>query len=127
MTAARTSRGSSPRDVDCPPAPDGCAASAGEPCLSHGGTRVRNSFHRARTARWEQTRIDRHPAVRLVIDAAKTRRGLHGTHVAELLDEHGHTTQAEQIRDAVRAAHGHLSAKQAAALLLDTAEGGERR
>lgn len=127
MAATRTSRGSSPRDVDCPPAPDGCAAYAGEPCLSHGGTRVRYSFHRARTDRWEQARIDRYPAVRLVVDAAKARRGLHGKHVAELLDEHGHTTEAEQIRTAVRAANGHLSAKQAAALLLDTAEGGESR
>jgi len=117
----------SPRDVDCPPAPNGCAATAGAPCLSHGGTRVRSSFHLARRAVWNQARIGNNPAVRLVLDAAKERRGMHGSHAAELLEEHGYTAEAEWIRREVRAANGHLSAKQAAQVLLDAAEAGESR
>ena len=120
-----TGRTPSPRDVDCRPDAGGCAATAGEPCLSHGGTRVRTQFHQTRRAAWNQKRINANPAVRLILDAAKQRRGMHGSHAAELLDEHSYTAEAERVRHEVSAAHGHLSAKQAAALLLDHAEGGE--
>ncbi|MFC4506599.1 MULTISPECIES: hypothetical protein [Streptomyces] len=114
----------SPRTVDCPPPPDGCAATAGEPCLSHGGTRVRHSFHQARTAAWEAARIAAVPAANLIFDA-KARRGMHGKDAAELLDKNGYSVEAEQLRRAVSEAHGHMSARQAIAFLVDHAEGGE--
>jgi hypothetical protein len=114
--------------VPCPPAPDGCGSPVGELCTSHSGTRVRrDSVHQARTAAWTSGRIDANPAVRLILDMAKTRRGMHGKHAAELLDEHGYTDAAERIRRAVSERNGLMSAKQAAALILDEAEGGESR
>lgn len=115
-----------PLAVPCPPAPDGCGSPVDELCTSHGGTRVRlDSVHQARTAAWNQAQIDGNPAVRLILDAAKARRGMHAKHAAELLDEHGHTAEAERIRRAVSDRNGLMSAKQAAALILDEAEGGE--
>ncbi|MGW0536297.1 zinc finger domain-containing protein [Streptomyces sp. NPDC003032] len=111
-----------PLAVACPD----CGSAAGELCTSHGGTRARNSqVHRGRSAAWNQARIDGNPTVRLILDATKTRRGMHGTHAAELLDAHGHTTEAERIRRALSEQNGLLSAKQAAALILDEAEGGK--
>ncbi|MEH0490607.1 hypothetical protein QBA78_36745 [Streptomyces scabiei] len=111
-----------PLAVACPD----CGSAAGELCTSHGGTRARNSqVHQGRSAAWNQARIDDNPAVRLILDATKTRRGMHGTHAAELLDAHGHTAKAERIRRAVSERNGLLSAKQAAALILDEAEGGK--
>ncbi|WP_128378505.1 hypothetical protein [Streptomyces cavernae] len=56
-------------------------------------------------------------AAQLIREAAKTRRGMHGKHAAELLDQHGHSEEAEVIRRAVVERSGHLSAKQAADLL----------
>ncbi|GAA1111947.1 hypothetical protein [Streptomyces javensis] len=56
-------------------------------------------------------------AAQLILDAVQTRRGMHGRHAADLLAEHGYVEEAERIRVEVRARHGHLSAKQAAALL----------
>ncbi|MEV0443586.1 hypothetical protein AB0I84_23430 [Streptomyces spectabilis] len=108
--------------VACPD----CGSTTGELCTSHSGTRARNSqVHRGRSAAWNQARIDGNPAVRLILDATKTRRGMRGTHAAELLDAHGHTAEAERIRRAVSELNGLLSAKQAAALILDEAEGGK--
>lgn len=113
-----------PLTVACPD----CGSPAGQLCTSHGGTRARNSqVHRARTAAWEQARIDGNPAVRLILDAARERRGMHGKHAAELLDAHGYTAEAARIRRAVSERNGLLSAKQAAALILDEAEGGAAR
>lgn len=82
-------------------------------------------MHRGRTAAWNQARIDGNPAVRLILDAAKTRQGMHGKHAAELLEAHGHTAEAERIRCAVSERNGLLSAKQATALILDEAERGK--
>ncbi|MDX3020111.1 zinc finger domain-containing protein [Streptomyces acidiscabies] len=111
-----------PLAVACPD----CGSPADQLCTSHGGTRVRNSqVHRGRTAAWNQARNDGNPAVRLILDAARERRGMHAKHAAELLDTRGHTAEAERIRRAVSERNGLLSAKQAAALLLDEAEGGE--
>ncbi|MEV4033425.1 zinc finger domain-containing protein [Streptomyces umbrinus] len=118
-TAMTATPNQSPRTVACPPAPKGCGALVGEPCTSHRGTRERHDFHQARTAAWTTSRIDANPAVRLILDAAKTRRGMHGKHAAELLDGHGYTAEAECIRRAVSDRNGLMSAKQAAALLLD--------
>ncbi|MET7475115.1 hypothetical protein ABZT17_12245 [Streptomyces sp. NPDC005648] len=120
-----TTQENSPRRVDCPAPPLGCAASAGTPCLSHGGTRARSTFHQARTAAWNAARFAAAPAAKLVVDAAANRSIRHGKHAAELLDEHGYTAEAELIRKAVSDRHGLMSAKQAAVLLLDQAEGGE--
>ncbi|MGW6910273.1 hypothetical protein [Streptomyces sp. NPDC054940] len=117
-----------PLAVACPPAPDGCGSHAGQLCTSHGGTRARNSqVHRARTDAWEAQRLAANPAAKLVADAARERRGMHGKHAAELLDEHGHTAEADRIRRAVSECNGLLSAKQAAALILDEAESGGSR
>lgn len=115
---------SSPRTVDCPPPPLGCAATAGEPCLSHGGTRVRHSFHQARTAAWEAARIAAVPAARLVADAVAERRIRHAQHAVTLLREHGHQTEADKLQSEVRARNGLMSAKQSATFLLDEAEKG---
>ncbi|MEV1042960.1 hypothetical protein AB0J01_41330 [Streptomyces sp. NPDC050204] len=64
---------------------------------------------------------DREPegstAVQLVRDAVEQRRVTHGRHVADLLDEHGHGDDAARVSAEVRAQHGHLSARQALALL----------
>jgi hypothetical protein len=117
-------RNNSPRDVDCPPPPLGCAATAGEPCLSHGGTRERRLFHRVRTAAWEAARLARVPAAKLIADAAKDRTVISGTRAAALLAEHGYAVEAERIQNEVKARNGLMSAKQAAALLLAEAEGG---
>lgn len=57
------------------------------------------------------------PATRLVTEALRTRRGMHGRHVADLLAEHGHTEEADRVRTEVRARNGHLSGKQALELL----------
>jgi hypothetical protein len=57
------------------------------------------------------------PAVQLVLDAMRERRGMHGRHAADLLAEHGYTAEAELVREEVRAQNGHLSAKQAVQLL----------
>ncbi|MET9086131.1 hypothetical protein ABZX77_30370 [Streptomyces sp. NPDC004237] len=117
----------SPRTVDCPPPPLGCAATAGEPCFSHGGTRERHNFHGARTAAWQAARLAAVPAAKLIADAAAARKIRHGKHAAELLAENGYTAEADRVRQAVSEQHGHMSAKQAAALLLDDVEGGESR
>ncbi|MCI3277498.1 zinc finger domain-containing protein [Streptomyces cylindrosporus] len=109
----------SPRSVDCPPSPLGCAASAGEPCLSHGGTRERHNFHRARTAAWEAARIAAVPAAQLVADAAARKGVRHAKHAAEMLAANGFTAEAERIRRAVSDRNGLMSAKQAVALLVD--------
>jgi hypothetical protein len=122
-----TSPDTSPRTVPCTPPPTGCGAPTGEPCTSHGGTRVRHNFHQARTAAAEAARIAAVPAAKLIFDAAKERRGMHGRHAAELLDENGYTSEAAQIRDMVTAMKGHLSANQAALWLIERAEGGEAR
>ncbi|MFF2094826.1 hypothetical protein [Streptomyces sp. NPDC058202] len=114
-----------PRNAACPPPPQGCAATAGEPCLSHGGTRVRHNFHRARTAAWETQRLAGDPAAKLVADAVTARTIRHGSHAAELLDGHGYAEQAERIRTAVSERNGLMSAKQAVALLLDAGQGGD--
>ncbi|WP_155054563.1 zinc finger domain-containing protein [Streptomyces blattellae] len=117
----------SPRRVDCPPPPLGCAASAGEPCMSHGGTRVRHNFHQVRTKAWEAARFAAVPAAKLIADAAQNRTIVSGTRAAELLAEHGYSSEATRIRSEVKARNGLLSAKQAAALILDEAEGGDSR
>ncbi|MFF9204382.1 hypothetical protein ACF1AE_21685 [Streptomyces sp. NPDC014986] len=57
------------------------------------------------------------PVARLVTEALRTRRGMHGRHVADLLAEHGHTEEADRVRTEVRARNGHLSGKQALELL----------
>ncbi|MFG3157303.1 hypothetical protein ACGF7W_35295 [Streptomyces sp. NPDC048219] len=57
------------------------------------------------------------PAIQLVTEALRTRRGMHGRHVADLLAEHGHAEAADRVRTEVRARHGHLSGKQALELL----------
>jgi len=111
-----------PRRVDCPPPPDGCGAPAGLPCTSHGGTRERHDFHRARTAAWGTARVAAVPAAKLVADTGAWVR--HGKHAADLLDKNGYATEAERLRRAVSEGHGHMSAKQAIALLVDEAEGG---
>lgn len=116
---------STPRIVSCPPAPEGCGAEAGERCMSHGGTRERHDFHRVRTAAWEAARLAAHPAAKLIADAAKERRIRHGSHAASLLREHGYAAEADHVQDAVTERNGHLSAKQAAQVLIDVAEAGE--
>ncbi|GAA2107984.1 hypothetical protein [Streptomyces synnematoformans] len=110
-------------DTACPAPPEGCGSPAGELCTSHSGTRVRrDSVHQARTAAHRIAMIAANPAARLVAEAAATRSGMHGSHAADLLDEHGHTEAAALIRDVVAGRRGHLSAKQAVQLLLDTAD-----
>lgn len=113
----------SPRAVACPPAPTGCGAGVGQPCTSHSGTRDRRDFHRARTGAWQSARIAAVPAAQLIADAGPWVR--HGKHAAELLAEHGYTTEAERIRRAVSDCNGLMSAKQAVTLLVDQAAGGE--
>lgn len=108
-----------PRTVDCPPPPRGCSATAGEPCLSHGGTRMRHNFHQARTAAWEAARIAAVPAAKLVADAVAERSIRHGQHAVNLLREHGYTTEAESVRAAVSRRNGHMSAKQTVLFLID--------
>jgi len=79
-------------------------------------------------ARFVQPEIDavpREQLAQIILDAAKVRRGMHGKHAADLLDEHGHAEAAELIRREVKARNGLLSAKQAAQLLLT--KGGESR
>ncbi|MGP4085466.1 zinc finger domain-containing protein [Streptomyces sp. KR55] len=111
-----------PLAVACPD----CGSAAGQLCTSHSGTRVRNSqVHQARTAAWEAAQLAANPAAKLVADAVAEKRIRHGKHAAELLDAHGHTAEAEWIRRAVSERNGLMSAKQAAALILDEAEGGE--
>jgi transposase InsO family protein len=106
--------------VACPD----CGSDVGQLCTSHGGTRVRNSqVHRGRTTAWNQAQIDSNAAVRLILDAARQQRGMHATDAAELLDTHGHTAEADRIRRAVADRNGRMTAKQAAALILDEAEG----
>lgn len=112
--------------VDCPPPPLGCAASVGEPCLSHGGTRVRHNFHQARTAAWASARLAAVPAAKLVADAVASRSIRHGRHAVDLLAEHGYAGEADRVLSAVKDRHGLMSAKQVVALLLDEADGGDR-
>ena len=116
-----------PRRVDCPPPPLGCAATAGEPCLSHGGTRARHGFHQARTSAWEAARIAAVPAAKLVAAAVLARTIRSGRQAAVLLDQHGHTAEAALIQSAVVNRRGLMSAKQALGLLVAVAEGGEPR
>jgi hypothetical protein len=105
-----------PLAVACP----ACGSPAGQPCTSHGGTRVRrDNVHLPRKVAYDEARIDANPAARLIHEAARERRGMHGKHAAELLDEHGYTTEAEHVRRAVSRCHGHMSAKQAAQFLID--------
>jgi hypothetical protein len=68
-----------------------------------------------------EARIAASPAAQLVAAAAKERRGMHGKHAADLLEEHGYTEEAERIRAEVRAQNGHLSGKQALQMLIDAA------
>jgi len=114
-----------PRRVDCPPPPDGCGAPADQPCTSHGGTRERHDFHRARTAALEAQRIATVPAAKLVADAVKNRTIVSGTRAAALLAEHGYSTEADQVQNEVKARNGLMSAKQTVAFLVEQAEGGE--
>ncbi|MCI3277619.1 zinc finger domain-containing protein [Streptomyces cylindrosporus] len=103
-----------------------CHAEAGENCSSHGGARIFfHTVHQARTAAWNLWRFDSHPAAKLVADAAKDRTIRHARHAADLLAEHGYSTEADTVRAAVKARKGHMSAHQAAQLLLANAEGGE--
>lgn len=48
---------------------------------------------------------------------------MHGEHAAEVLDANGCTAEAERIHRAVSDRNGLLSAKQAAGLVLDEADG----
>lgn len=122
MTAAETTQKLPQLAVPCPAPPKGCGAPAGELCTSHGGTRIRrDSVHQARTA----ALIAANPAARLIADAARERRGMHGKHAADLLEQHGYTETADRVRSEVRARNGLLSAKQAIELLITN--GGEAR
>lgn len=116
----------SPRGVNCPPPPDGCAANAGEPCYSHGGTRTRRLFHQARTAAWEASRIAAVPAAKLIADAVAAKTIRSGKQAAALLTEHGHHAEADRIQQAVRRRNGLMSAKQAVLFLVDTEAGDGR-
>ncbi|SHI67043.1 zinc finger domain-containing protein [Streptomyces sp. 3214.6] len=113
----------SPRTIACPPSPDGCGAVAGAPCTSHGGTRERRDFHRARTAALEAARIATVPAAKLVADAVKDRTIVSGTRAAALLAEHGYSAEADRVQNEVRARNGLMSAKQAVAFLIGNAGG----
>lgn len=105
--------------VACP----ACGSPAGQPCTSHGGKRVRNhNVHLARKTAYDEQRITANPAAKLIFDAAKLQRGMHGKHAAELLDAHGYTAEAEQVRDRVALMHGHLSANLAAMWLIEVGE-----
>ncbi|MGW1291151.1 hypothetical protein ACWD4N_48400 [Streptomyces sp. NPDC002586] len=113
----------------CPAPPEGCGSPAGLLCTSHNGTRVRhNDVHQARTRAWEASRIKARPAAQLVADAANSKTVRHGSHVADLLDSSGYGDEAARVRQAVSERHGHLSVKQALALLIeDTPARGEGR
>ncbi|MFJ2752702.1 hypothetical protein [Streptomyces sp. NPDC087297] len=63
-----------------------------------------------------------HPAAQLVENAARERPRMHASHAADLLDQHQYATEANLIRDELRAQRGHLSAKQAARFLRDQAD-----
>lgn len=117
---------SSPRAVGCPPPPLGCSANPGEPCSSHGGTRVRHGYHQARTAVWETARIAAVPAAKLIADAVAAKTIRSGKQAAALLTEHGHHAEADRIQQAVRRRSGLMSAKQAVLFLVDTEGGGGR-
>ncbi|MDX3165905.1 hypothetical protein PV516_19145 [Streptomyces scabiei] len=58
--------------------------------------------------------------VTLIREAMAQRRGMHGRHAADVLDQHGYTSEARRIRREVRVQKGHLSAKQAIQLLTAT-------
>ncbi|MFD5451250.1 hypothetical protein [Streptomyces sp. NPDC127100] len=71
-----------------------------------------------RTARGQDESVPADgPVAQLVGEALRTRRSMHGRHVADLLAEHGHSEEADRVRTEVRARHGHLSGKQALELL----------
>ncbi|QKV98326.1 hypothetical protein HUT19_42175 (plasmid) [Streptomyces sp. NA02950] len=74
---------------------------------------------RRRTARTSAASGDEAPKdpVALIRAAMAQRRGMHGSHAADLLAEHGFTEEADRIRAEVCAQMGHLSAKQALQLL----------
>lgn len=119
-----TTTHNSPRTVDCPPPPLGCAANAGEPCFSHGGTRELHSFHQVRTAAWRAERITKVPAAKLVADAVIEKRVRSAKQAARLLDEHGYTGEVALIQKAVIDRRRLMSAKQAVDFLVKAAEGG---
>ncbi|MFJ6841380.1 hypothetical protein ACIQRE_01775 [Streptomyces griseoluteus] len=108
--------------VACPPVPEGCGASAGRPCTSHGGTREKATFHLTRTAAWVQARTDRCPPAALITDAARQHRGMHGNDAMKLLLDHGLEAEAAVIQHALHHRRGLMSAKQAAMLLVAIAE-----
>ncbi|MFJ8153925.1 hypothetical protein [Streptomyces sp. NPDC094468] len=114
----------SPRAVDCPAPPLGCAANAGEPCFSHGGTVERHDFHQGRTAAWNAKRIAQVPSAKLVADAVADRTVRSAKQAARLLDGRGYTTEVALIQKAVVDRRGLMSAKQAVDLLVQVAEGG---
>lgn len=102
-----------------------CGSTAGQPCTSHSGTRVRtHNVHLARKVAWEEMRLAAVPAAKLLADAAHNRTIISGTRAAALLAEHGYAAEADRIQNEVKARNGLMSAKQAAALLLDDAESG---
>ncbi|MEW2631585.1 hypothetical protein AB0903_07990 [Streptomyces sp. NPDC048389] len=57
--------------------------------------------------------------VALIVQAAAERRGMHAAQAALLLEQHGHTTDADAVRAEIKASRGHMSAKQAATFLRD--------
>ncbi|MFZ3475290.1 hypothetical protein ACODT3_42710 [Streptomyces sp. 4.24] len=65
---------------------------------------------------------DGNEAGQLVENAARERPRMHGSHAADLLDEHGYTHEAALVRDELRNQRGHLSAKQAAQFLRHQAD-----
>ncbi|WP_329214860.1 hypothetical protein OG352_05365 [Streptomyces sp. NBC_01485] len=109
--------------MDCPLPPLGCGSAADHACTSHGGTRERHDFHRARTAAWETARLAAIPAAKLVAEAGPCIR--HAKHAATLLADTGYPNEAAQLLQAISERNGHMSAKQAIALLVEQAEGGE--
>lgn len=60
-------------------------------------------------------------AVALIIAAADERRVHHAKQAAQVLDENGHQEAGDLIRAEIKARHGHMSARQAAGFLRDSA------
>ncbi|WNI20316.1 hypothetical protein [Actinacidiphila sp. ITFR-21] len=60
-------------------------------------------------------------AVALIITAADQRRVHHAMQAAQVLDENGHQEAGDLIRAEIKARHGHMSARQAAGFLRDSA------
>lgn len=113
--------------VDCPK----CGARAGTLCMSHDGTRPRlMDVHRLRTEAWVETRIAAAPAAALVHEAANGRHAMHGRQAAALLAREGYAAEARLLDTELTLRRGHLSAREAVALLVEHAQlarGGETR